>query len=1080
MTDSEPTVLTSGKWTDFPKKILLERIAKTNIANETGDLDWNAGAEPLGSHFEPIDCFENGKVGFCDNFVLMCIVPDYQITIVEDPEKPKKDNRSQKYTQLGSRCIKIRSILDDHGIAYTDVGPARLYDTSKVRQTMPNHADAVRLPKTINATTVPDLDSTKKVKTWFKQLIIIHTPNNDMQAVNDLIRSGEFARWGLYLNDFDVTIDLKGSFNKEELIQHMLKQHGWGMEKTVNKKFFKDKTILNNTHKVGKNCLTWMVSVPMDGHTFNVRLKFYLKLVQEFEKQKVRSECGHHIDDWIEMGDTRLARARDASESTGLTRCEATIYFNDASKPIDNAHLFLPAAATDVEKVCLGAVSHAPPELLKRTPHHLMVKNWSSNLKHTLIVADTWYNSALIVYAKNEVTDTIAGTHVANWSRRSRYILQRLTLAEHPVDLILVSRSSDYEPTEIFLPDITSKTKRRKMARSSVHQFVDIDADSVQQLMLEDVGVTAALADSESEWDDSDAELEPEPEQEPTPVADEAAEAEDDLVSNSTCVTESLDIIPGKHDVEAGSIAFAFRRFHRFSSGDVPLLTEIPRGGLSHYFNPTAETLTRVIGEFDAAVRQDTVDKLIELQCKQSGFRPVDDLNGLYVLPRTSKFRVSNKNKDITLRVCESALPVDLACIQPATKHCSYGLSKRLLTAHKAIVMRERMRVRLLSIENGVAERVTLQHTQDGMIAATELRAMLTGLYANSNPSSIRSMQGEFDIVAIQQNVNSRTHVLFLRSQETELAPFASLKPIDHAINTHFAVVQSSLALISADASGRAFLVSSDFTTAAIGTLTLGEAAPDGHGRAVPRIGLTIADVQIITNPDQHGDAVMQDPDHTDAEMQEPDQDAATLQVTDQLKRDAVYFQDDFKVKKGETPIVFSIDSIAVTSYKGHNGKLMLRLTRVDSSGKPIAEPKVYWGGPTLNAKASDAKTGGHVVIFETRAKDYKLDAHVMGPGLYYDWTCHMPRAYDNLASIKLGMETGAITVAKCGSHRSNDHPIVMDENGKVWRFAAPQNVKPNKAKNQPGIVHLLVPGATILTAKPRMIVMPPGPVHAP
>ena len=41
------------------------------------------------------------------------------------------------------------------------------------------------------------------------------------------------------------------------------------------------------------------------------------------------------------------------------------------------------------------------------------------------------------------------------------------------------------------------------------------------------------------------------------------------------------------------------------------------------------------------------------------------------------------------------------------------------------------------------------------------------------------------------------------------------------------------------------------------------------------------------------------------------------------------------------------------------------------------------------------------------------------------------------------------------------------------WR--APQNVKPNPAKNQPGVVHLLVPGAVIKTAKPKLVVLSPG-----
>eukprot|EP00966_Prymnesium_polylepis_P056219 1300690-Prymnesium_polylepis.1 len=52
-------------------------------------------------------------------------------------------------------------------------------------------------------------------------------------------------------------------------------------------------------------------------------------------------------------------------------------------------------------------------------------------------------------------------------------------------------------------------------------------------------------------------------------------------------------------------------------------------------------------------------------------------------------------------------------------------------------------------------------------------------------------MQGEFEIAAIQRNIKSKSHVLFLRGQELQLAPHASLKPIDNAINAHITAIES-------------------------------------------------------------------------------------------------------------------------------------------------------------------------------------------------------------------------------------------------------------------------------------------------
>ena len=190
----DAVVLQEGEWHDFDTRELLRRVAMANCANRTGELDWNEGATPMGHGLVAI------SQGFCDNFLLRCLVSKYQIKV-----KDGKDGRSQEYVLFGRRCAKMREILAEHGIAIRpeDVSGARLYDTGKVKQ----GESPARLPQTqqINSTTVPELDTSKGPAPWYWQLIKVAVPNADLQAVVDLIRSGEFARWGLWFNDLDVT-----------------------------------------------------------------------------------------------------------------------------------------------------------------------------------------------------------------------------------------------------------------------------------------------------------------------------------------------------------------------------------------------------------------------------------------------------------------------------------------------------------------------------------------------------------------------------------------------------------------------------------------------------------------------------------------------------------------------------------------------------------------------------------------------------------------------------------------------------------------------------------------------------------
>ena len=92
-----------------------------------------------------------------------------------------------------------------------------------------------------------------------------------------------------------------GSFNKEEVIHHLITNEGFRKQEHA------DKTILDNTDQVGNNCLTYMETV--DGlTTFST---IYNKMVQVLESKDV----GQSWNDWVCQKDTCLAKSRDLSWS---------------------------------------------------------------------------------------------------------------------------------------------------------------------------------------------------------------------------------------------------------------------------------------------------------------------------------------------------------------------------------------------------------------------------------------------------------------------------------------------------------------------------------------------------------------------------------------------------------------------------------------------------------------------------------------------------------------------------------------------------------------------------------------------
>ena len=78
---------------------------------------------------------------------------------------------------------------------------------------------------------------------------------------------------GIYIRDIDFTQDFTGVINKEEVIQYLIDNNDYVIERTNNDG---DYVIMDGDKLVGKNCLTFIYYTKHGA----VRYKFYNKFVQ--------------------------------------------------------------------------------------------------------------------------------------------------------------------------------------------------------------------------------------------------------------------------------------------------------------------------------------------------------------------------------------------------------------------------------------------------------------------------------------------------------------------------------------------------------------------------------------------------------------------------------------------------------------------------------------------------------------------------------------------------------------------------------------------------------------------------------
>ena len=370
------------------KFALVEAIGRANALNCTGKLDYNMFGEKDGSALQPV----TEKV--IDNFVFHILIPDY-------------NTKNGKNSFVGSQNKTIRDLLNVSALEKCNV---KAITFRKLEEQ----------PSKDMLETAPNISAEIAVLHYYIQEFKIACPNLQYTAVLEFLRNKSYNSFGFYLKDLDVTMDYAGSFDKEELIHHLVKNEGFreqGEDDTA------PRTIVDNDLMVGKNCLTFMETI--DGVT--TRQKVYNKLVQMLECKSVRSSMGCHWKDWVTQKGTRLAAARDKSTTRGLTRAEATFYISAGEIPSD---------AFIIETI-QHIVEYIPKELVYSTPFTATWRAYCSTFQHSLVCIDRSKDVGLVIYSFNELTRNISGHVIESWLEREKWCLDKLTLNGNiPLDVI--------------------------------------------------------------------------------------------------------------------------------------------------------------------------------------------------------------------------------------------------------------------------------------------------------------------------------------------------------------------------------------------------------------------------------------------------------------------------------------------------------------------------------------------------------------------------------------------------------------------------------------------------------------------
>lgn len=790
-----------GEWQPMDAKALLRRIAVANTANHTGHINYNAGGKVAHARLRAV------IEAMCDNILLKVIAPEYHTKLEEG-----KDDRSRVYQLVQTVRDKIVDTIKEFQgpdgqplidttrksfkVTLAGLEPVNDRDMARIRalgvenvvfgyngqlhkMAPPVAADKPEEPPMMglhNGKLAPDAPPGGETTRMWWQAFKISMPDEDLQAVVDFVCSGVYTKHQLFYKDFDATIDTQGSFCRQEILDYLVAKLGYASMKQSAATRYVDKTgswhvVLDNEIDVGLNCLSWMTSVAYRGVTYRLRVKIYLKLVQELETAAVRLNMGQHIKDWISAWGDRLAQARDETTETGLTRCEITVYFDKGDFEFDKAHEAMPRNKAWLSRLVEDEIlAVVPPHLVYHTPHRSMIAEWVSHLKHTLVIYMPETECGLVVYGYNEVTGKLSCAYDKHFMEHITYVTQLLAVAAVPIDLISVQCAA-YEapanhkdvkqamPKELVQLLKVARSRKSPDGRAVdnlFQNFLDRDVDLEGQMSMADVcdrvlepregrAARRSIEADEDDDDDEDDDMAEEDggvgenereEGDEAPVAEEPLDAEavaeeQDGAEDDFTAESFASKIFFKDTPTDGSLVLQTKRLHRIAvAPSQPLTTLFPKRTVGDvYFaaepypkrppkGSSPEEMATYAAEFVATKQRNTMAASQVLI--SSGFALKGDdgallPNGGLVAELPVTYQKPGKIvKAFHLVPCKSHLDLETNCIRPAKTYRLCYLAKatarfKALRRLKEVLRTERLALRLANIAEGVAERPEME-----------------------------------------------------------------------------------------------------------------------------------------------------------------------------------------------------------------------------------------------------------------------------------------------------------------------------------------------------------------------------------
>lgn len=382
---------------------LLQAITRELNKNDTAFIDYTAGATnehtlvPLSDRF-------------CDNIILYYFLPEEDVANIPALAKwLARHKQEEEKEETGGRIIE----------ALTQYLPENTQKLVRVFNTLD-----IPITKTNIKPTQPAVKDGK-----IAQMLKVALPDVPLDKVLRLVIVDNCLELlqanGFYINDIDITQDFTGLIDKAQVIRYLIETHDFHLQGDNAQA---DHTILDNSDKVGNNCLTFITSDDIS----TVRYKFYNKFVQSMESPSVRGGVGSHIADWVHNPEQILRNSIAKSLDTGILRLEITFYLNNQT--LTKSYLM---EHMDYLQNLL------PPSLIYYQPIPKQWELFCSSITSNLCVVDLDNKAALLSYSINSLTSKTNGVFVSKTTTNKLSNILKLFTFNTPIILVLFIRNGE-------------------------------------------------------------------------------------------------------------------------------------------------------------------------------------------------------------------------------------------------------------------------------------------------------------------------------------------------------------------------------------------------------------------------------------------------------------------------------------------------------------------------------------------------------------------------------------------------------------------------------------------------------------